>query len=52
MIESTTDTEKTQRVKIAIALMAKKKQHIKKTSDLYLTKTNIQECIERLQELT
>ena len=51
-LDPITDPEKTYGVKIAIALMAKRIQDIEKTSDLYVSKTNIQEFIERLQELT
>jgi hypothetical protein len=51
-LDPITDPEKTHGVKIAIALMAKRIQDIEKTSDLYVSKTNIQEFIDRLQELT
>ena len=51
-LDAITDPEKTHGVKIAIALMAKRIQDIEKTSDLYVSKTNIQEFIDRLQELT
>jgi hypothetical protein len=49
-LDPITDPEKTDGVKIAIALLAKRIQDIEKTSDLYVSKTNIQEFIDRLQE--
>jgi hypothetical protein len=51
-LDPITDPEKTDGVKIAIALMAKRIQEIEKISDLYVSKTNIQEFIDRLQEFT
>lgn len=51
-LDPITDPEKTDGVKIALALMAKRIQDIEKISDLYVSKTNIQEFIERLQEFT
>lgn len=51
-LDPITDPEKTYGVKIAIALMAKRIQDIEKISDLCVSKTNIQEFIDRLQELT
>jgi hypothetical protein len=49
-LDPITDPEKTDGVKIAIALIAKRIQDIEKTSNLYVSKTNIQEFIDRLQE--
>lgn len=51
-LDPITDPEKTDGVKIALALMAKRIQDIEKISDLYVSKTNIQEFIDRLQEFT
>ena len=51
-LETITDPEKTDGVKIALALMAKRIQDIERISDLYVSKTNIQEFIDRLQEFT
>jgi hypothetical protein len=39
-------------VKIALALIAKRIQEIEKVDDLYVSKTNIQEFVDRLQEVT
>ena len=47
-LDPITDPEKTDGVKIALALMAKRIQDIEKISDLYVSKTNIQEFIDRL----
>jgi hypothetical protein len=44
-----TDPEKTDGVKIALALMAKRIQEIEKAHNLYVSKTNIQEFIDKLQ---
>lgn len=46
------DPEKTDGVKIALALMAKRIQEIEKARNLYVSKTNIQEFIDKLQEIT
>lgn len=51
-LDPITDPEKTDGVKIALALMAKRIRDIEKISDLYVSKTNIQEFIDRLQEFT
>ena len=51
-LDPITDPEKTDGVKIALVLMAKRIQDIEKISDLYVSKTNIQESIDRLQEFT
>lgn len=51
-LDPITDPEKTDGVKIALALMAKRIQNIERISDLYVSKTNIQEFIDRLQEFT
>jgi len=64
-LDPITDPEKTDGVKIAlalmakriqdvekIALMAKRIQDVEKISDLYVSKTNIQEFIDRLQVFT
>lgn len=51
-LDPITDPEKTDGVKIALALMARRIQDIEKISDLYVSKTNIQEFIDRLQEFT
>ena len=52
-LDPTTDPEKkTDGVKIALALMAKRIQEIEKTHNLYVSKTNIQEFIDKLQEIT
>ncbi|HEY9405904.1 MAG TPA: hypothetical protein VIP53_00470 [Nitrososphaera sp.] len=51
-LDPITDPEKTDGVKIALALMAKRIQDIEKISDLYVSKTNIQEFIDRLHEFT
>lgn len=51
-LDPITDPEKTDGVKIALALMAKRIQDIERISDLYVSKTNIQEFIDRLQEFT
>ena len=51
-LDPTTDPEKkTDGVKIALALMAKRIQEIEKTHNLYVSKTNIQEFIDKLQEI-
>jgi hypothetical protein len=49
-LDPTTDPEKTDGVKIALALMAKRIQEIEKAHNLYVSKTNIQEFIDKLQE--
>jgi hypothetical protein len=50
-LDPTTDPEKkTDGVKIALALMAKRIHEIEKTHNLYVSKTNIQEFIDKLQE--
>lgn len=51
-LDPITDPEKTDGVKIALALMAKMIRDIEKISDLCVSKTNIQEFIDRLQEFT
>ncbi len=51
-LDPTTDPEKTDGVKIALALMAKRIQEIEKAHNLYVSKTNIQEFIDKLQEST
>jgi hypothetical protein len=51
-LDPTTDPEKTHGVKIALALMARRIQEIEKTHNLYVSKTNIQEFIDKLQEIT
>lgn len=51
-LDPTTDPEKTDGVKIALALMAKRIQEIEKAHNLYVSKTNIQEFIDKLQEIT
>jgi hypothetical protein len=51
-LDPTTDPEKTHGVKIALALIAKRIQEIEKTHNLYVSKTNIQEFIDKLQEIT
>jgi hypothetical protein len=51
-LDPITDPEKTDGVKIALALMAKRIQDIEKISGLYVSKTNIQEFIDRLHEFT
>src|SRR5215204_5220549 len=43
------DPIKTDGVKIALALMAKRIQEIEKAHNLYVSKTNIQEFIDKLQ---
>ena len=48
-LDPTTDPEKTDGVKIALALMAKRIQEIEKAHNLYVSKTNIQEFIDKLQ---
>jgi hypothetical protein len=48
-LDPTTDPEKTDGVKIGLALMAKRIQEVEKMSALYVSKTNIQEFIDRLQ---
>jgi len=48
-LDPTTDPDKTDGVKIALALMAKRIQEVEKMSALYVSKTNIQEFIDRLQ---
>lgn len=50
-LDPTTDPEKTDGVKIALALMAKRIQEIEKAHNLYVSKTNIQEFIDKLQEM-
>ena len=51
-LDPTTDPDKTDGVKIALALMAKRIQEVEKMSGLYVSKTNIQEFIDRLQGFT
>ena len=51
-LDPTTDPEKTCGVKTALALMAKRIQEIEKSHNLYVSKTNIQEFIDKLQEIT
>ena len=51
-LDPMTDPEKTDGVKIALALMAKRIQEIEKAHNLYVSKTNIQEFIDKLQEIT
>ena len=51
-LDPQTDPEKTDGVKIALALMAKRIQEIEKAHNLYVSKTNIQEFIDKLQEIT
>ena len=51
-LDPTTDPEKTDGVKIALALMAKRIREIEKAHNLYVSKTNIQEFIDKLQEIT
>ena len=51
-LDPTTDPEKTYGVKTALALMAKRIQEIEKAHNLYVSKTNIQEFIDKLQEIT
>ena len=51
-LDPITDPEKRDRVKIALALMAKRIQEIEKAHNLYVSKTNIQEFIDKLQEIT
>ena len=48
-LDPITDPEKTDGVKIALALMAKRIQEIEKAHNLYVSKTNIQEFIDKLQ---
>jgi hypothetical protein len=50
-LDPMTDPEKTDGVKIALALMAKRIQEIEKAHNLYVSKTNIQEFIDKLQEI-
>jgi hypothetical protein len=45
-LDPTTDPEKTDGVKIALALMAKRIQEIEGAHNLYVPKTNIQEFID------
>jgi hypothetical protein len=51
-LDPQTDPEKTDGVKIALALMAKRIQEIEKAHNFYVSKTNIQEFIDKLQEIT
>ncbi len=51
-LDPMTDPEKTDGVKIALALIAKRVQEIEKLRNLYVTKTNIQEYIAKLSEIT
>jgi hypothetical protein len=51
-LDPVTDPEKTDGVKIALALIAKRIQEIEKAHNLYVSKTNIQEFIDKLQEIT
>lgn len=48
-LDPITNPEKTDGVKIALALMAKRIQEIEKAHNLYVSKTNIQEFIDKLQ---
>ena len=48
-LDPITDPEKRDGVKIALALMAKRIQEIEKAHNLYVSKTNIQEFIDKLQ---
>jgi hypothetical protein len=48
-LDPITDPEKTDGVKIALALMAKRIQEIEEAHNLYVSKTNIQEFIDKLQ---
>jgi hypothetical protein len=51
-LDPMTDPEKTDGVKIALALIAKCIQEIEKLRNLYVTKTNIQEYITKLSGIT
>jgi hypothetical protein len=51
-LDPMTDPEKTDGVKIALALMSKRIQEIEKIHDLRVSKTNIQEFIDRLEKTT
>jgi len=51
-LDPTTDPEKTDGVKIALALIAKRILEIEKALNLYVSKTNIQEYITKLSEST
>jgi hypothetical protein len=51
-LDPITDPEKRDGVKIALVLMAKRIQEIEKAHNLYVSKTNIQEFIDKLQEIT
>jgi hypothetical protein len=51
-LDPITNPEKTDGVKIALALIAKRIQEIEKAHNLYVSKTNIQEFIDKLQEIT
>jgi hypothetical protein len=51
-LDPTTDPDKTEGVKIALALIAKRIQDVEKMSALYVSKTNIQEFIDRLKGYT
>lgn len=51
-LDPTTYPEKTDGVKIALALVAKRIQEIEKAHNLYVSKTNIQEFLDRLQDMT
>jgi hypothetical protein len=52
-LDPLTDPEKTDGVKLALALVAEKIQEIEKpTSTLLVSKTNIQEFIDRLKKMT
>jgi hypothetical protein len=48
-LDPITDPEKTDGVKIALALMAKRIQEMEEAHNLYVSKTNIQEFIDKLQ---
>jgi hypothetical protein len=50
-LDPITDPEKTDGVKIALALMAKRIQEMEEAHNLYVSKTNIQEFIDKLQGL-
>ena len=51
-LDPITDPEKTDGVKIALALMAKRIQEMEEAHNLYVSKTNIQEFIDKLRMIT
>ena len=51
-LDPTTDPEKTDGVKIALALIAKRILEIEKARNLYVSKTNIQEYVTKVSEIT